>query len=137
MGFGSILSLLLDTHQTEIFASERGSFWLKLSQVQDQFDVPDDSSLLIEPGQTTTVYFSYSLREVTSAAAMLGANTRGCQLEKEMSQNLEKLFLKNSQRSCIYACALRRAKVELGCIPWNIFSFEDEVSESNVVYLDF
>ena len=134
LGTQSILSLLLDTHQTEIFASERGSFWLKLSQVQDQFDVPDDSSLLIQPGETTTIYFTYSLREASSAAALLGANNRECRLENEMTQNSEKFFLKNSRRSCIYACALRRAKAELVCIPWNIFSFEEEVSASKFVY---
>ena len=130
---GSILTLLLDTHQTEIFASERGSFWLHLTQALDQFDVPDDDSLLIQPGQTTTVYFSYSLRVVSPAAAQLGADTRGCRLENEMSQQAENLFLKNSRRSCINDCTLRRAKAELGCIPWNVLGFEDEVKMKTVV----
>ena len=45
------LDLLLDSHQSEILGSERGSFWLKLTQAGlDQLDASEDGAVQVEAG---------------------------------------------------------------------------------------
>ena len=53
----SSIELLLDTHQSDIFGTDRGSFWLRLTQAHDQFDISDGT--LVEAGRKSVFHFSH------------------------------------------------------------------------------
>lgn len=51
------MHLLLDTHQSEVFGSESGSFTIAFNEAGDSFDVASQGLRLV-PGQKTNIYVS-------------------------------------------------------------------------------
>ena len=124
-GIQSELSLLLDSHQSDIFASERGSFWFKVTQAGlDQLDMSEDGAVQVEAGLNTVFYVSYRAKEASTSATLLRMDIRGCRLKNEVTENMKIMFKQYTRRSCIYACLLKLAMQEMECVPWNIYYVE-------------
>ena len=57
VGSGFALELLLDSHQGDIFGTERGSFWLRMTQFHAQFDMSEGTQ--VQTGRKNVLLFSY------------------------------------------------------------------------------
>ena len=113
------LSLILDSHQADIFGTERGSFWVRLSQAEDAFDVSD--AFLVDPGMRTTIFASYLFQNITKSASGFSPEMRGCNLKEEVTDDMKRFFKFYTRRSCIYSCLYEKAESSFGCVPWNYF----------------
>ena len=59
LGDDPVLELLLDSHRSEIFGTDRGSFWIAFNSAQEGFHVSLQDSLMVNVGQRTVVSVRY------------------------------------------------------------------------------
>lgn len=123
-GFTSVLSLLLDTHQSEVFGSESGSFTLALNEAINSFDVITNA-LVLSPGQKTSISIAATLfktkNEIRNGYSI---KERKCMYRDEGRLTLFKQY---SKQGCEYECALKAATEEVGCVPWNYLHLKDDM----------
>ena len=121
------IELLLDTHQSEVFGSESGSFSVSFNSDIDGFDA-STSELELLPGQRNNIFITATVFETTLAVRNdYSDKERSCRFQHETQSN--GLFASYSKKRCEYECALNKAISQVNCAPWNfIHSLEKNIS---------
>ena len=119
------IDLLLDTHQSEVFGSESGSFTITFNSAGNVFDALT-SSLELIPGQRTTIVVSVSVFATTPAIRSdYSIEERQCRFESETDS--QSMFQRHSKKACEFECTLARTIEVVGCAPWNFAHDVDSV----------